>query len=82
MKLLHGRNAQCLSLINNSVNSPLRSFTSSPMHSKQYHIPKTGNETNPASTLGIILDPHHTLFADALVIRRKRTDGLLKQLII
>jgi len=31
---------------------------------------------------GIILDPHHTLFADALVIRRKRTDGLLKQLII
>jgi hypothetical protein len=74
------RNA--LSFFGNDVNSPLRSFTLSPKQSKQYHIPKTGNETNPASTLGIILDPHHTLFADALVIRRNGTDGLLKQQII
>ncbi|MGI9453109.1 MAG: hypothetical protein ACR2NE_00960 [Pirellulales bacterium] len=74
------RNA--LSFFGNDVNSPLRSFTLSPKHSKQYHIPKTGNETNPASTLGIILDPHHTLVADALVIRRNGTDGLLKQQII
>ncbi len=49
-----------LSFFDHDVNSPLRSLTLSPKHSKRYHIPKTGNETNPASTLGIILDPHHT----------------------
>jgi len=31
---------------------------------------------------GIDPDPDHTLFADALFIRRSKTDGLLKQQII
>ncbi len=71
-----------LSFFDNDVNSPLRSFTLSPKHSKQIASPKQAMKQILRPRFGIIPDPYHTLFADALVIRRNGTDGLLKQQII
>ena len=71
-----------LSFFDNHVNSPLAHSRYRRSTRSSITSPKQAMKQILRPRFGIILDPYHTLFADALVIRRKGTDGLLKQQII
>jgi hypothetical protein len=68
--------------IGNNVNSPLLLIHDITKRPEAFASPKQAMKPILRPRFGIDPDPDHTLFADALFIRRSKTDGLLKRKII
>lgn len=78
MQLLLGGDASYSHMSGGLVKLPLRFSQGHQSNEYNFASPKQAMKPIRRPLFGIILDSHHTLFADAIVIRFKGTDGLLK----